>query len=513
VRRIVLSIAAAVTLLVAGCTTDAATPNTGVSVPPTSASAAGGGTINWTECQSEAIKVNADFPRTMSAFCGSVTVPQDWRTAKNGKPSDGKTFSIAVVKIHLNSDTHPMGNVLTNPGGPGASGIDFAFGIAGKVTNLLGHFDLISFDPRGVSRSNPIECISDSDLDAYYGYDPDPVSNASFQGLVTLDKHMGDSCGAALGKTLDVFTTEQAAHDIDAIRIALGDQKLNWLGFSYGTLLGATYAQLFPTHIRAMVLDGAVDPTLDPVAASETQAGGFEHAFDDFANWCKAHPSSCPISDNPRGEVTNAINAARTNPVVGPDGRKATAGLISLAVLQALYLQDFWTYMAQGINNLKKGDTRLIFALADQYSERDNSGHYSNTTDAFNAYECADSGAPPVDQIRSLQSQWRTKYPLFGASLAVGLLNCAEWPAARDPYPTGPAKGAPPIIVVGTTGDPATPYASTAKLANMLGVGHVITWQGEGHTAYLSSTCIQAAVDKYLIQLSVPAEGFTCPPN
>lgn len=512
-RRIVLSVAVAAALLVAGCTTDAASPNPDATAPPSSAPAAGGGTVNWTACQSEALKVNADFPHNMTASCGSVTVPQDWRTAKNGKASDGKTFSIALVKIHLNSDTKPLGSVLTNPGGPGASGIDFAFGIAGKVTNLLGHFDLIGFDPRGVSRSNPVECMSDSDLDALYGYDPDPVSDASFQGLVTLDKKIGDACGAALGKTLDLFTTEQAAHDIDAIRVALGEPKLNWLGFSYGTLLGATYAQLFPTNIRAMVLDGAVDPTLNPVQASETQAAGFEHAFDDFATWCKSHPSSCPISDNPRGEVTNAINAARSNPVVGPEGRKATSGLVAYAVLQALYLQDFWTYMAQGIANLKKGDTRLVFALADEYSERDNSGHYSNTTDAFNAYECADAAAPPVDQIRQLQSQWRAKYPLFGGALAVGLLNCAEWPAAHDPYPTGQAKGAPPIVVVGTTGDPATPYASTAKLANMLGVGHVITWQGEGHTAYLSSTCIQAAVDTYLIDLTVPATGLTCPPN
>jgi pimeloyl-ACP methyl ester carboxylesterase len=511
-----MSVIALAALLLAGCTTQAKSPLTQWSPPQSTATggpAAVGAGINWQPCLSQVLKVNPNFPRTMTASCGTVTVPQDWRTAKDGKPSDGKTFNLALVRIHLNSDTHPAGSVLTNPGGPGASGWDFAVGIAGKVTNLLGSYDLIGFDPRGVSRSNPVQCISDADLDAYYSYDPDPVSDASFQGLVTLDKHMGDACGSQLGSTLGLFTTEQAARDIDQIRVGLGDQKINWLGFSYGTLLGATYAQLFPTHIRAMVLDGAVDPTLSATAASETQAGGFEHAFNDFSAWCTAHAASCPIADNPRGEVVNAINSARTNPVVGPGGRKATAGLVELAVLQALYLQDFWTYMAQGINNLKQGDTRLIFALADEYSERDDSGHYSNTTDAFTAYECADAPVPSVDQIRSLQSQWRAKYPLFGAPLATGLLNCAEWPATKDPYPTGKAVGAPPIVVVGTTGDPATPYASTAKLANMLGVGHVITWQGEGHTATLSSPCIQAAVDKYLINLTVPADGFTCPPN
>jgi pimeloyl-ACP methyl ester carboxylesterase len=324
---------------------------------------------------------------------------------------------------------------------------------------------------------------------------------------------MGDACAAKYGDALSLFSTEQAARDIDAIRVGLGDQKVNWLGFSYGTLLGATYAQLFPTHIRAMVLDGAVDPTVSPIDSSEGQAKGFEHAFDDFSTWCKAHTSACPIADNPRGEVMAAINNARTHPVVGPGGRKATSGLIDLAVIQSLYLQDFWTYMAQAIANLKQGDTRLVFALADNYSERDNNGHYSNTTDAFNAVECTDSPSPSVDQIRALQSQWRAKYPLFGATLAVGLLNCAEWPSTKDPYPTGKAVGAPPIVVVGTTNDPATPYASTAKLANMLGNSTVVTWQGEGHTAYLSSSCVRDAIDKYLTDLTVPATGLTCPPN
>jgi hypothetical protein len=262
-----------------------------------------------------------------------------------------------------------------------------------------------------------------------------------------------------------------------------------------------------------MVLDGAVDPTASPIALSEGQAQGFEHAFDDFAAWCKANKNACPIADDPRGEVMAAINNARTHPVTGPGGRQATSGLIDLAVIQSLYLQDFWTYMAQAIDNLKQGDTRLVFALADNYSERDDSGHYSNTTDAFNAVSCADSPSPDVNQIRALQSQWRAKYPLFGATLAVGLLNCTEWPAAKDPYPTGKAVGAPPIVVVGTINDPATPYASTAKLSDMLGVGHVITWQGDGHTAYLTSGCIRDAVDQYLINLTVPQTGLTCPPN
>ncbi len=508
VRRVALAVAVVATLLVAACTTPA-TPATGLTPPSGTPSA--GTALDWAPCQSEALKVSGNFPHNLQATCATVTVPADWRTAKDGKPSDGKTFGIALVKIHATADTHPKGAVLTNPGGPGGSGFDFAIQVAGRMTDLLANFDLIGFDPRGVKRSNPVKCFSDSDLDAYYDYDPDPVSDASYQGLVGLDQRMDDACTSKYGKDLALFSTEQSARDIDAIRIGLGEDKINYLGFSYGTLLGATYAQLFPTKIRAMTLDGAVDPTESFQDAAEGQAKGFERAFTDFTAWCKAHPVDCPISADPHKAVVDAINTARTKPVTGADGRKASPGLVFLAVTASLYSEDAWSAMAQSIADLKTGDSRILFLLADSYSERDDNGTYSNTTDAFNTVECTDGTAPTVDQDRALQAQWRAKYPLFGASLATGMLNCSEWSGPKDPFPTGPAKGAPPIIVVGTTGDPATPYESTAKLASMLGVGTVLTWDGEGHTAYLSSDCIRSAVNKYFVDLTVPSPGTTCP--
>jgi hypothetical protein len=180
-------------------------------------------------------------------------------------------------------------------------------------------------------------------------------------------------------------------------------------------------------------------------------------------------------------------------------------------VIFAMYSQDNWKYVGPAIDNLRKGDPGLIFAMADSYAERDEQGHYSTMFDVFNAVNCADATFPTVAEIRSLQSQWRTKYPLFGAPLATGLLSCATWPVKKDPYPVGPATGAPPIVVVGTTGDPATPYESTIKLADMLGVGQVLTWEGEGHTAYPTTTCIRKAVDGYLIDLTVPDKGLRCP--
>jgi TAP-like protein len=210
--------------------------------------------------------------------------------------------------------------------------------------------------------------------------------------------------------------------------------------------------------------------------------------------------------------VTSALDRARTNPVKGSDGRAATAGWVFYAIVSTMYSQDNWQYLAQGISDLGKGNTRFVFLLADSYAERDEQGHYKNLFDANSAVNCVDSASyPTIEQVRTLQSQWRTKYPLFGAPLAIGLATCSVWPAKKDPYPVGPAVGAPPIVVVGTKGDPATPYESTAKLADMLGTGTVLTWDGEGHTAYPETSCIRNAVDGYFINLNVPAKGLTCP--
>ena len=298
---------------------------------------------------------------------------------------------------------------------------------------------------------------------------------------------------------------------MDAIRVAVGDQKLNYLGFSYGTLLGGVYANLFPRNIRAMVLDGAVDPQESPVTSSEGQARGFELAFSNFDRWCKANARTCPIAPDARGTVLAQLNTARRAPLKGRDGREATAGWVFTAVVLGMYSGDYWPVLARAIDNLRQGDPALMFVLADAYASRED-GEYSNQFDAFNAVNCVDSEQyPTVEDVRRLQTQWRAKYPLFGAPLAIGLLTCSLWPAKKDPYPVGPATGSPPIVVVGTTGDPATPYESTAKLANLLGTGTVVTWEGEGHTAYPETACIRNAVEKYFIEGEKPAAGLTCP--
>lgn len=511
--RSVLAVLAVILAVAAGCTVPTFAPN-GSEEPASSSSAApGAGSADWQPCPDVPRQLVGRTAPGMTYDCAKVSVPRDWKN-----PGGGETYSISMIRIRSSKQQNRIGSLLINPGGPGGSGIELSvylsFGEAfgGLPTEITNKFDIIGFDPRGVGRSDPFRCVSPADLDATNSAPPDPASLADFDKLVTLNKKIAQECEAKYGDQLPSFSTEQAARDMDSLRQAVGDAKMSYLGFSYGTLLGATYAQLFPQNVRAMVLDGAVDPKQDLVEGSESQAKGFERAFTNFANWCRQTADKCPIAPDARKAVTDALTAAATNPVPGSDGRKATPGWIFTGVISSLYSESGWTKLAAGIAQLKQGNAKGIFSLADTYVERAPNGTYSNLFEANRAVNCADNQEKPsIDQVRRLQGEWRKKYPLFGGALAVGLLPCAVWPGARDPYPVGAAKDAPPIVVVGTTGDPATPYENTADLASMLGVGHVLTWEGEGHTAYPSTSCIVNAVDDYLIDLKVPQAGLRCP--
>lgn len=514
--RLAVALPVAMVVALAGCTVPTFAPNgSGGSSSTTSGQSAPSGTAKWTPCPDVPQDLVGKGASGMEYDCASVPVPEDWSNPKNGK-----TFDISMIRVRSQSQHDRIGSLLINPGGPGGSGVDFAVylsfgqGLGGLPSEITDRYDIIGFDPRGVGRSDPIKCISNSDQDASFAAVPDPVSQADFNSFVALNQKIAGECGQKYGAELPYFSTEQAAKDMDSLRAAVGDPKLNYLGFSYGTLLGATYAQQFPTKIRAMVLDGAVDPKQSYVESSEVQAKGFERAFTDFTNWCKQTPGDCPIAPDARTAVTDAIATADQKKIKGADGRTATSGWVFVAVISSLYTESGWATLAKAIADLKNGDPKGVFDLADQYAERNPNGTYSNLFDANLAVNCADTNAAPsVADVRKLQGQWRAKYPLFGGALAVGMLPCTFWPGKRDPYPAGPATGAPPIVVVGTTGDPATPYENTADLASMLGVGHVLTWEGEGHTAYPSTTCIVSAVDKYLLNLQVPQEGLRCPPK
>jgi pimeloyl-ACP methyl ester carboxylesterase len=462
----------------------------------------------WHDCTSDVRDVLSRVPSGVAYQCKTVQVPQDWNNKDNGK-----TMGISVIRARHDDQRDRIGSLLVNPGGPGGSGFDLAIYLSqGLPAEITRKFDIVGFDPRGVSRSEPVKCFTGPQLDESFGSDPDPRSQQAFDEVVAMTRGMIDSCAKKYGSRLSLYSTEQAARDIDAIRADLGEPKLTYLGYSYGTLLGATYAQLFPDKVRALVLDGAVDPTLSSVQSSESQAMGFERAFNNFTAWCTANHSRCPIDGNARAVVTKLLEQAATNPVGYRDGRKATPGWILWAVISAMYTKERWPDLGSALDKLGDGQASGVFQLADAYADRDSNGEYTNLFDANAAVNCADEAKPVnLERVRQLQNEWRQKYPLFGPPLAVSLMTCALWPAGRDPYPVGPATGAPPILVVGTKGDPATPYEQTPKLAAMLGVGVVLTWDGEGHTAYPETRCITSAVNKYLLTVQPPKEGTVCP--
>jgi pimeloyl-ACP methyl ester carboxylesterase len=485
-------------------------PNSGARTPPTPHPSTSASTVDWKPCPDVARAIDNNPPANMTYECGTVRVPRDWAA-----PADPRTFDLALLRAKVGGQQNRIGSLLLDPGGPGVSGVDLAVYLSKQVpVDVLRRFDLVGFDPRGVARSAGINCFTDDDLDHYFGDEPDPASDAEFAVLVDRRARMGRRCADRYGDGLRLYATEQSARDMERIRDALGDPKLSYLGYSYGTLLGAVYANLFPDRIRAMVLDGAVDPLLNTVDATAGQGQGFERAFDDFAAWCKANAPRCPVAPDARARVNEALASARQAPVAGPDGRRATAGWILTAVSAALYDAAAWPMLAGALDGLRGGRATGLFGLADAYVQRGSDGHYANLFDAFLTISCTDDATPiSIEQVRRLQGEWRAKYPLFGAQSATALLICAQWPGKRDPYPTGPARGAPPIVVIGTTGDPATPYEQTQRLASELGVGVVLTWRGEGHTAYPQTRCVNEAVGRYLVDLVPPAAGTTCPPR
>lgn len=506
-RLSVAGLTAAV-VAVAGCMVPVISPADGDTRPAPAPGTAGA----WKPCPEVAHELYGRGASGVTYECATVPVPRDW----NNK--DGKTYDISLLRARSNKQKNRIGSLLINPGGPGGSGVETAvalsFGraLGGLPDDILARFDLVGFDPRGVGRSSPVKCIPDADTDAMFGLDPDPVTQPEFDRVAATYKKIADECAATYPGQLPLFSTEQAAKDIDAVREAVGDQKTTFLGWSYGTLLGATYAQLFPTRVRAMVLDGAIDPQQNYLASVETQGMGFERAYGNFATWCGQTPDKCPIAPDAKQALLDLLGKAEASPVKTTAGREATSGWVFLSVIASLYTQDSWPELAKSLKLLQDGNATGIFRLADRYAQRDPSGKYTNLFDANFAVNCADTDAAvKPEEARRLQGEWRQKYPIFGPSMATGLLSCTWWPQPRDPYPAGAAKGAPAIVVVGTTGDPATPYENTARLASMLGVGHVMTWEGEGHTAYPETPCVVNAVDAYLIDLVVPREGLRCP--
>jgi pimeloyl-ACP methyl ester carboxylesterase len=290
---------------------------------------------------------------------------------------------------------------------------------------------------------------------------------------------------------------------------------MNYLGFSYGTKLGAVYAHLFPSRIRVAVLDGAVDPLTDDITSFADQVQGFEDAFDQFAKWCDRH-QPCSNLGAPRTAVSQVAAQAASNPIPSSapgETRKATPALVYTGVLSALYSQDEWSQLGQALLDARAGDAKLILQLADQYNERYH-GQYTNIADANTTINCNDSKPGPSDaKIRATAQSWAERFPMFGRWSAAGLFSCQEWQPDRTVPPLPTARTTPQkILVVGNLNDPATPYQGAKDLDRTLGNAELLTWDGEGHTSYLEgSSCVDQYVDAYLINGTLPPANKTCP--
>jgi pimeloyl-ACP methyl ester carboxylesterase len=455
--------------------------------------------LSWTACQAEAGPPGDD--------CASVRVPLDYSNP------NGKTIDIALDR-HAATGTK-IGSLLINPGGPGESGVDILDTVVSLLSpSVLQHFDVVGFDPRGVARSAPIHCLSGPQLDRFLNLDPAPTTASGLEALVDASRAFDQGCESMSGPLLPYMSTENAARDMDEIRHAVGDEKLTYLGFSYGTFLGATYAELFPGRVRAMVLDGAVDPSNDPVTANINQSAAFDNELDSFFAECGADPS-CVWK--PGGDLHAAFDALmariRAQPLLASGKRTLGPGDAYFGVAQALYDRATWPDLAAALQAAEGDDGTPLIRLFDEYAERGPDGTYGNVAAANNAIGCLDQPWPrDLNVIRQAASVAKQRAPEFGVADLLGGITCSLWPVAATGRPHAiHAPGSPPIVVVGSTGDPATPYAQSQALASELQHGVLITRVGDGHTGYRSSSCVRSHVDLYLTTLAVPRPGLTCP--
>ena len=451
--------------------------------------------------------------------CARLLVPFDYT-----RP-DWRRFSLPVIKLPAANPVPDsrIGALVINPGGPGGSGVEYALSArTGEFTQaVLDRFDIVGFDPRGVGGSEPaVRCMSGPQLDKYFATDDTPATAAQFATLVSESKLYASQCARNAAGLLPYVGTVNAAKDMDVLRAALGEPALTYLGKSYGTVLGASYAQQFPSRVRALVLDGAVNPALTGLQVDVAQAEGFESAFGQFTAWCVAQ-SLCPLGHTAAGaapKVAGLLAAANRRPLGNllDDGQPANGAMLLTGIAAALYLRQEWPLLESALSGaFSSDDGTLLVELANSLMERNPNGTYSNLSDAETSVDCIDRPWP-----RSLAA-WRAaagaaarSAPLFGAPLVWGSLPCAYWPVRPSVVQVRAAgtREAPPILVVGDLHDPATPYQWAVGLARDLASGVLLGWNGEGHTSYMEgSACVDDTVDAYLISLRTPRSGKICP--
>ncbi|MBL3670283.1 alpha/beta fold hydrolase [Streptomyces sp. M2CJ-2] len=450
--------------------------------------------------------------------CATLKAPLDY-----ADPSAGDV-RLAVSRKKATGPGERLGSLLVNPGGPGGSAIGYlqAYAGIGYPAEVRARYDMVAVDPRGVARSEPVECLDGPEMDAYTQTDVTPDDAKETDALVAAYRKFAEGCGADAPKLLRHVSTVDAARDMDIVRAALGDEKLNYVGASYGTFLGATYAGLFPDRTGRLVLDGALDPSLSARQLNIEQTAGFDTAFTAFAKDC-VRQSDCPLGGRNTGVEQVGENLkeffaeldARPIPTKDTGGRRLTESLATTGVIAAMYDEGAWPRLREALTAaMKENDGTGLLALSDSYYERDAKGDYANLMFANAAVNCLD--LPPAftspDQVRDALPDFEKASPVFGESFAWAALNCEYWPVGATGKPQRiEAKDAAPIVVVGTTRDPATPYRWAESLADQLSSARLLTYEGDGHTAYgRGSDCIDSTINTYLLRGTPPTDGKRC---
>jgi len=441
--------------------------------------------------------------------CADMIVPLDWNDPA------GSTIKIALTRGL--SEGKKIASLVFNPGGPGVGARDFVKQYREQIgASLADSFDFVGMDPRGTGASDPIECLTNAEKDRFLPQDTTPDATTSVADVVASAKELGAYCEKRNPTTLAHVDTLSAAKDMDVLRAVLGEQVLTYWGASYGTYLGAWYAQTFPWRVGRFVLDGAVDPSLTLAQYTEGQVEGFDLALRSYLGYCLSQ-NGCPLRgtlDEALGEMGSLVDGADITPLRSAGGRELTQSLMVTGIVQGLYSEGLWPSLTAALSQAERGDGAGLMALADEYLERSKDGTYSTVVDANAAIYCLDHPETrTLAQISTDAKALAAKYPPLGNETAWSGINCLEWPVKAVLHPQKlAADGAAPILVVGTVGDPATPYRWARSLASQLSSGVLLTYDGEGHTAFRrGNSCIDGVVDAYLIYGTVPKPGKHCP--
>lgn len=506
-RSTLLASATAAILALTGCSLfpvpDSTSTPTGEDVDPGLA-AYYGQSLVWSSCYDD-------------MECATAVAPMDWAA-----PSDHPDIELALVRHRASGESH--GALFVNPGGPGASGVDLiAQNLDYAVSeDLQKNFDVVGWDPRGVGRSSAVDCLDGPQLDEFLFGTPssEPGTPGYREEVAAQAQPFVAGCEVKTGELLNFIDTASTVRDLDMLRAAVGDEKLNYLGYSYGTDIGTRYVDRYPQRVGRVVLDGAMDPTVSRFDINLAQTKAFADALRAYLADC-LEGTDCPFSgsvDDAIGQIDAIFDRLDAAPLRGPDGRELTASYLSTAITSALYDEGTWAYLTTAFAEVGRGESSTAFRLADSYVGRGEDGRYaSNFFQAFIAISCIDYPVERDPAVLAEQASQLAAVDPFadeaGATDAEGDVVCQQWPYEFSGTPAAAVTGAgaAPVLVVGTTGDPATPYQWAVSLSEQLQSGHLLTRVGEGHLAYTSGDpCVISAVDAYLIEGTVPEDGARC---